>query len=287
MELIIITGMSGAGKSVAVKAFEDIGYYCIDNIPPAVIGPVAQLSNGQSELTKVAVTVDIRGGEMFKDLVPTLHQLNTIGIQYKILFLDCDKNKLVTRFKETRRTHPLMASDSKLDLSSSVEKEREILEPLKRMADYTIDTTSLSTASLKKRIVSIFHNGVTDVMTVQCVSFGFKYGSVPEADLVFDVRCLKNPFYVAELRHLTGLDKEIIDFIKALPETEKLVEKLFDLIDYMIPLYSSEGKSQLVIAIGCTGGKHRSVFFAELLQKHLAEKNYRAIISHRDITKDK
>ena len=287
MELIIVTGLSGAGKSVAVKAFEDIGFYCIDNIPPAVIVPVAQLSNGQTELTKVAVTVDIRGGEMLKDLTPTLSELDANGIQYKILFLDAENNKLVTRFKETRRAHPLMANNSSLNLLQSVEKEREVLEPLKRMADYIIDTTNLSTAALKKRIVSVFHTGISDVMSVQCISFGFKYGSVPEADLVFDVRCLKNPFYVPELRPLTGLDNEIADFVKNLPETEKFTEKLFDLIDYMIPLYSSEGKSQLVIAIGCTGGKHRSVYFAEVLQKHLSEKNYRTIVSHRDITKDK
>lgn len=286
MELVIVTGMSGAGKSVAANVLEDIGFYCIDNMPPSLIKPVAQLSmRGQDGLGKVAIVTDIRGGRMFEELIPTLDGMRECGISHKLLFLDASDDKLVTRYKETRRRHP-MSSGSKISVSEAVAKEREMLRPLKERADYIIDTTSVSTSVLKQRIMGLFLGDITKGLTVQCMSFGFKYGCVSEADIVFDVRCLKNPFYVPELRQHTGLEESVRNFVMALPETNELAERLLSLIDYSVPLYCKEGKSQLVIAIGCTGGKHRSVVFAELIHKHLIEQNYRAVVNHRDIGKE-
>ncbi len=286
MELVIVTGMSGAGKSVAANVLEDIGFYCIDNMPPSLIKPVAQLSmRGQDGLGKVAIVTDIRGGRMFEELIPTLDGMHECGISYKLLFLDASDDKLVTRYKETRRRHP-MSSGSRISVSEAVVKEREMLRPLKERADYIIDTTSVSTSVLKQRITGLFLGDITKGLTVQCMSFGFKYGCVSEADIVFDVRCLKNPFYVPELRQHTGLEAPVRDFVMALPETNELAERLLSLIDYSVPLYCKEGKSQLVIAIGCTGGKHRSVVFAELIHKHLVEQNYQAVVNHRDIGKE-
>lgn len=286
MELVIVTGMSGAGKSVAANALEDIGFYCIDNMPPSLIKPVAQLSmRGQEGLGKVAIVTDIRGGRMFEELLPTLEDMRECGIEFKLLFLDAKDDKLVTRYKETRRRHP-MSVGSKISVSEAVEKERNMLKPLIERADYVIDTTMTSTSVLKQRITGLFLGDINKGLTVQCMSFGFKYGCVSEADIVFDVRCLKNPFYVPELRKHTGLETPVRDFVLELPETNELYNRLISLIDYAVPLYCKEGKSQLVIAIGCTGGKHRSVVFAELIHRHLTEQNYRSVVNHRDIGKE-
>ncbi len=286
MELLIVTGMSGAGKSIVANALEDIGFYCIDNMPPSLIKPVAELSmRGHSDLGKMAIVTDIRGGRMFSDVIPALKQLQDSGCPYKILFLDSTDEKLVTRYKETRRRHPL-SKGSKDSLAEAIAKERRILKPLKDMADYIIDTTNYSTSNTKQRISSLFLGDINDGMTVQCMSFGFKYGPVPEADIVYDVRCLKNPFYVPELKALTGLDSEVKDFVLEPEEAKELKNRIFDLIDYSLPLYRNEGKSQLVIAIGCTGGKHRSVVFAEQIYEHIKQNGYKAVINHRDITKE-
>ncbi len=286
MELVIVTGMSGAGKSIAANALEDIGFYCIDNIPPKLIKPIAELSQkGQDGLTRVAIVTDMRTGKMFDDLIPTLEKISEAGIKYKLLFLDADNQKLVTRYKETRRRHP-MSFGNRMSMLEAVENEREMLAPLRERADYIIDTTNTSTSAFRERITTLFLGDVSRGMTVQCMSFGFKYGCVAEADIVFDVRCLKNPFYVKELRNLTGLDKQVSDFVWDLPEAKGLVDRLLSLIDYTVPLYCKEGKSQLVIAVGCTGGKHRSVTFAELIYKHLSEQNYNTAVTHRDIDKE-
>lgn len=286
MELVIVTGMSGAGKSVVANALEDIGFYCIDNMPPALIGPVAELSmRGQSDLGRVAIVTDIRGGNMFADLVPTLKQLRKNGCDYKILYLEAGNEKLVTRYKETRRRHP-MAATARMSVADSVATEREMMKPLKEMADYIVDTTMLSTSTLKERVTSLFLGDISKGMSIQCLSFGFKYGCVPEADMVFDVRCLKNPFYVDGLRNHTGLEAPVRDFVLGLPEAKELEKRLYSLIDYTVPLYCKEGKSQLVIAVGCTGGKHRSVVFAELINKHLSDQNYRSVVNHRDLSKE-
>ncbi len=286
MNFIVVTGMSGAGKSVAANALEDIGYYCIDNMPPSLINPIAQLSlRGQEGLGKVAIVTDIRGGKMFQELSPTLAQMRQSGIDFKVLFLDASDEKLITRYKETRRRHP-MAIGPKMSVKEAVTAERKMLSKLKETADYIIDTTTTSTASLKQRITGLFLGDISKGLSIQCMSFGFKYGCVSEADLVFDVRCLKNPYYVAELRGKTGLESDVRDFVMNLPETKELAERLISLIDYVVPLYCNEGKSQLVIAFGCTGGKHRSVVFAEMIYKHLEEQNYHVAVNHRDIGKE-
>lgn len=285
MGLVIVTGMSGAGKSVAAKALEDIGFYCIDNIPPSLIKPVVELSLlGNSELSRVAIVTDIRGGKMFAELVPTLESLRLSGCDFKLLFLDAGNDKLVTRYKETRRRHPM--ADAGTSIADAVLKEREMLNPLKEMSDFIIDTTMTSTSLLKQRISGIFLENLSDSMTIRVLSFGFKNGPVNEADIVFDTRCLTNPFYVEGLKYSTGLETSVKDFVMNLPETKGLADRLFSLIDYAVPLYCKEGKSELVIAVGCTGGKHRSVVFAELLHKHLLEQNYRSTVNHRDIDRE-
>ncbi len=286
MELIIVTGMSGAGKSVVANVLEDIGFYCIDNMPPNLIRPVAELSmRGQTGWGKVAIVTDIRTGHMFEELIPTLDEMTATDIKYKLLFLDAGNDVLVKRYKETRRRHP-MSNSNRFSLLEAVTKERERLSVLKQRADFIIDTSNTSTSVLKQRVTELFLGDINEGLTVQCMSFGFKYGCVPEADIVFDVRCLKNPFYVDGLRHHTGLEAPVRDFVMDLPETKELSDRLLGLIDYSVPLYCKEGKSQLVIAIGCTGGKHRSVVFAEMIHKHLLERNYRAVVNHRDIGKE-
>ena len=289
MELVIITGMSGAGKSTVANILEDIGFYCMDNIPPAMIKPIIDLSNfdGSDSISKLAIVTDIRGHGMFNDLLPALRSLDSAGIKYKVLFLDASDEKLLNRYKETRRRHPLAAEGQNKSTSEMLEKEREILDPIRSIADYTVDTSESSTSSLKMRIIGIFSGDTNNGMKIQCMSFGFKYGPAVDADLIFDVRCLKNPFYVAELRAFSGIDKPVKDFIEQLPETGELKKRLFSLLDYTVPMYCREGKSQLVIAMGCTGGKHRSVYFAETVYNHLKQAGYDVSVVHRDITKDR
>jgi len=287
MELIIVTGMSGAGKSNAANVLEDIGFYCIDNIPPSLITEFAKLTRrGQSELSKVAIVTDIRGGEMFNEIDDVLNQLKENGIEYKLLFLDASDECLVKRYKETRRVHPMRAGTENMSLMEAVGREREILKFVRAKADYIIDTTYTTTGSLKQRMTSLFLGDSSKGMSIQVMSFGFKYGSVPEADLVFDVRCLPNPYYIDELRPLTGLDDDIRDFVLSCANTNGYVERLLSLLDYSVPLYCAEGKSQLVIAIGCTGGKHRSVVLTELLYNHFSDNGFRASVYHRDVQKN-
>ncbi|HEX3018229.1 MAG TPA: RNase adapter RapZ [Caproicibacter sp.] len=285
MEFLIVTGLSGAGKTRAINALEDIGFFCADNIPPKLIGTFYEMSQqAKSTLSHVAVVTDIRGGDMFSTLFETLDMMKEEHKEYKILFLDANDYVLVNRFKETRRKHPL-AENCLGSLEQAVRLERDVLRPVKERADYVIDTSYLSPAQLKERISSLFLGDASDALKIHCVSFGFKFGLPTEADLVFDVRCLPNPFYVEGLKHLTGLDKPVQDYVMKSDETKGFVKRLFDLIDYMIPLYCNEGKSQLVIAIGCTGGHHRSVTLAQILYDHLLEQNLRASVNHRDIQK--
>lgn len=284
MEFIIVTGISGAGKSKAISVFEDIGYYCVDNIPPALIGTFAQLCESNDNLHKVAIVTDSRGGSFFNELSGVLDGLDKQKFKYKILYLDASSETLVNRFKETRRKHPLI-DETDGSINKAVENEKKLLEKIRERADYLIDTSHLSTSQLKQRIVSLFTDNPQDTMNTICMSFGFKYGPVSEADLMFDVRCLKNPFYIESLRYKTGLDKEVKEYVLQKPTAKELLKKLTDLIDYLIPLYLNEGKSSLVIAVGCTGGKHRSVTFAEELHKHLVEKGYISTVNHRDIDK--
>lgn len=285
MEFVVVTGMSGAGKSRAVSAMEDIGFYCVDNIPPQLIPTFHQLCRSAKQpLDRVAVVTDIRGGDMFNTLFDSLEQLRNERLDYKILFLDAADFVLINRFKETRRKHPL--ADSYMgSLEQAVKLEREVLRPVRECADFIIDTSFLSPAQLKKRISSLFLGSASDALMIHCVSFGFKYGVPAESDLVFDVRCLPNPFYVEELKNLTGLDEPVRSYVMRWDQTKGFVQRLVSLIDFMIPLYCDEGKSQLMISIGCTGGKHRSVTLAQLLYNHLVEGGRRASVNHRDIRK--
>ncbi|MCI1982910.1 MAG: RNase adapter RapZ [Oscillospiraceae bacterium] len=285
MEFLIVTGLSGAGKTRAINALEDIGFYCADNIPPKLITTFYELSQqAKGSLSHVAVVTDIRGGDMFSSLLETLDRMKEEHKEYKILFLDANDFVLINRYKETRRKHPL-ADNCLGSLEEAVKLERNVLRPVKERADYVINTTYLSPAQLKERISSLFLGDASDALMIRCVSFGFKFGMPTEADLVFDVRCLPNPFYVESLKHLTGLDQPVRDYVMKSDKTKGFVKRLFDLIDYMMPLYCEEGKSQLVIAIGCTGGHHRSVTLAQVLYEHLLAQNLRASVNHRDIHK--
>ena len=285
MEFLIVTGLSGAGKTRANNALEDIGFFCADNIPPKLISTFYELSRqAKGALSRVAVVTDIRGGDMFSSLVQTLDDMTAQHKEFKVLFLDANDYVLINRFKETRRKHPL-ADNCLGSLEEAVKLERNALRPIRERADYIIDTSYLSPAQLKERISSLFLGDASDALMIHCISFGFKFGLPAEADLVFDVRCLPNPFYVEELKHLTGLDKPVQEYVMKSDETRGFVKRMFDLIDYMIPLYCNEGKSQLVIAIGCTGGHHRSVTLAQVLYDHLLAQNLRASVNHRDIQK--
>lgn len=285
MELIIITGMSGAGKSKVIENMEDIGYYCVDNMPTKLISKftnLAEQSNGT--INKMAIVVDARAGDMFNEFTTELDLLLENEINFKVLFLDANENTLLKRYKETRRKHPLL-NDENSSLSNAIKKEKELLKKAKDRANYIIDTTYLTPSQLKEKINSIFLDNISSSILINTMSFGFKFGYPSEADLVFDVRCLPNPFYIDDLKEKTGLNKEVCDYVMQFEQAQKLFEKLVDLIDFLIPLYINEGKTQLVIAFGCTGGKHRSVTFAEYMYKHLKEKNKRVIVNHRDITK--
>ena len=282
MDFLIVTGMSGAGKSITANALEDIGYYCVDNMLPKMLPAFADIcKKGEGKLSKVAIIVDIRVGEEFNDLDEVLTQLKDNDIDYKILFLDVANEVAIRRYKETRRKHPLGAAS----VAEAVAQERKILRSVYQQADFIIDSTHTSASQLRKNVTDIFLSDSRMCMTIQVMSFGFKYGFASEADLVFDVRCLPNPFYESNLQKLTGLDEEVREYVMKWPQSRGLADKIVDLVNYTIPLYIDEGKSQLVIAVGCTGGKHRSVTFAQLIHKHLQKEGYHCTLTHRDITK--
>lgn len=285
MDFLIVTGLSGAGKSRAVDALEDIGFFCIDNMPPTLISRFAEMAKQSGDkLSKVAIVTDVRGGELFNDFLTELDQLKEREISFKLLFLDCEDKILIRRYKETRRKHPLL-SNTESSIERAIQEERALLIHARERADYIIDTTTLSAVQLKERIRNLFLDNISNSMVINCMSFGFKYGAPADADLVFDVRCLPNPFYLDELKQKTGLDREVSDYVMKWPQSQQLKEKLLDLIDFLTPLYLGEGKSQLTIAFGCTGGKHRSVTFAEILYAHLSEQGKRVGVNHRDILK--
>ena len=285
MDFLIVTGLSGSGKSRAVDALEDIGFYCVDNMPPQLISKVAEIClAGNSQINRIAIVTDLRGGDMFYGLFEQLDELKDKGLEYKLLFLDASNQELVRRYKETRRRHPL-ADVVKGGLEEAIRNERILLKPARERADYIIDTTHLSANELKQRMNNIFLDNIRNSMLVNVMSFGFKYGVPAEADLVFDVRCLPNPFYVDDLKPKTGLDEEVRNYVMDSEDSRKLLEKLKDLISFLIPLYQKEGKTQLMIGVGCTGGKHRSVTFAELLYQYLSDQNHNVRVLHRDIAK--
>ncbi|HED24290.1 MAG TPA: RNase adapter RapZ [Firmicutes bacterium] len=281
MRIVLITGLSGAGKSHALNCFEDLGYYCVDNMPPTLIPKFAELFI-QSENKKVALVCDMRGAAFFEDLFVTLRELETGGIDYEILFLTADDDVLIRRFKETRRRHPLFD----LSLPEAIQKEREVLSELRGRANQVIDTSYLKPWELKSRIVETYEPGQRDKnMHIRIISFGFKYGLPIDADLVFDVRFLPNPHYVDHLKPLTGEDEQVRSYLWRWPETEKYFQMVKELLDFSIPYYVKEGKTSLVVAIGCTGGHHRSVVLADELGRELGSR-YNLFVEHRDINKN-
>ncbi len=284
MQLVIVTGMSGAGKSRAMDSLEDIGFFCVDNMTPKLIPTFVQILNDSAEIReKVAIAADVRLGESFSQLFSALDELKGMNCEYKVLFMDADNDVLLRRYQETRRKHPLSVFDSSKSLQDIIAEERVMLKKARDIADFIIDSSHMSTSKLKERIAKLFVDDVIGTMKITVVSFGFKYGSPKDSDLVFDVRCLPNPFYIPELKNQTGLDASVRDYVMNFDEAKNLQPKLTDLVTYLVPLYISEGKSQLTISVGCTGGKHRSVVFAEMLYNAIKEKGFKASVYHRDI----
>lgn len=286
MELMIVTGMSGAGKSQASKALEDVGYYCVDNMPPALMVPFLQLCRQSSQdLNRVALVTDVRSGMLFEELQAVLPTLTEEVECCHVLFLDCSNEALRRRYKETRRSHPL--AEEGRPIEQALQMERQLLAPLYGMADYRIDTTHLTATQLKSRLANLFAVRPEMAMTVQVLSFGYKYGFPAEADIMLDMRCLPNPFYVPELRPLTGMDPAVQDYVMDNPDAAAYLKHICTLLGLTIPLYKKEGRSQLVIAIGCTGGKHRSVTMANRLADALKEMtDGQILVYHRDIGRE-
>ncbi len=286
MQLVIVTGMSGAGKSRAIDTLEDIGFFCVDNMTPQLIPTFVQLLNDSAETReKVAIAADIRLGGSFAHLFNALEELKKMDCEYKILFIDADNEVILRRYQETRRKHPLSNDNSVQELQDIIVKEREILKSARDIADYVIDTSLLNTSQLKERVAKLFLDDVSNTLKINVNSFGFKYGTPKESDLVFDVRCLPNPFYVPELKHHTGLEASVRDYVMGFEQAQGLAPKLLDLINFLVPLYRAEGKSQLTISVGCTGGRHRSVVFAELVYNSIKENGYNVSVYHRDINR--
>lgn len=288
MRFVIVTGMSGAGKSTALKMLEDMEYFCVDNLPVPLIDKFVQLikDSASGEIERVAIGVDIRSGRSLDELKTVLEKISFSGIESEILFLDADDTALVRRYKETRRSHPL-AGAGRVD--DGIQKERERLQFLKEYADYILDTSKLLTRELKAELEKIFvENRTFKNLMVTVLSFGFKYGIPQDADLVFDVRFLPNPYYLENLRPLSGNDRPVSDYVMGFEAAHVFSDKLEDMIRFLIPNYILEGKTQLVIAVGCTGGKHRSVTLANELYRRLGENDtYGIRIEHRDIEKDR
>ncbi len=286
MQLVIVTGMSGAGKSRVIDTLEDIGFFCVDNMTPKLIPTFVQLLEDSAEVReKVAIVADIRLGGSFSHLFKAIEELKTMNCEYKILFIDADNDVILRRYQETRRKHPLLKYDESQNLQDIIIKEREMLSKARDLADYIIDTSLISPAQLKERVAKLFVEDVSATMKVNVLSFGFKYGAPKDSDLVFDVRCLPNPFYVPELKYQTGLDAPVCDYVMSFKEAQDLEPKLLDLINYLVPLYRTEGKSQLTISIGCTGGKHRSVVFAEIVYNSIKDMGFNVSVLHRDMNR--
>lgn len=280
--MVIITGMSGAGKTIAVQSLEDLGYFCIDNLPPALIPKFAELmEQGSGKIGKVALVIDLRGRQFFTALSESLQHLkDNYTITYEILFLDATDSVLVRRYKESRRRHPLANDGSPL---KGIEQERRLLEELKGMAHQVIDTSNLKPSQLKERLITRFTQTDTNKLSVSITSFGFKFGVPIDADLIFDVRFLPNPHYIDQLRPMTGCEPEVYDYVMKWGETQEFLNKLLDLLNFLIPQYKKEGKAQVVIGIGCTGGKHRSVAIAEFLGKTLGSSETETVrVTHRE-----
>lgn len=284
MRFVVVTGMSGGGKSTVLKMLEDAGFYCVDNLPISLVEKFVELiSMPNSEVSKVALGLDVRSDQSFQDATRVLTQLKQKGYTFEILYMEADENVLIKRYKESRRVHPL-APEGRVE--DGVRRERKVLENVRKSADYVIDTTHLLTRELKEELDRIFvENGEYNSLMVTVMSFGFKHGIPVDADLVFDVRFLPNPFYVDQLKNKSGNDREVQDYVLGFDEAEIFMEKLVDMIQFLIPNYVKEGKYSLVVGIGCTGGKHRSVTLANELYKRMKDKGtYGIKLYHRDLT---
>lgn len=283
MRFVVVTGMSGGGKATALKMLEDAGYYCVDNLPISLLGKFAELmTNPTSEVTKVALGIDVRAGHEISDLAGVFKELKKSGYQYEILFMDASEQVLLKRYKESRRVHP-MAPTGRIE--EGIAREQEVLAGIKKLADYVIDTSSLLTRELKEELDHIFvENGDGHKLIVTVLSFGFKNGIPADADLVFDVRFLPNPFYIDELKNQTGNDAPVRDYVMSFSEAEQFLDKLTDMLLFLIPNYIKEGKYRLVLGIGCTGGKHRSVTLANAIYEKLKELDICGVtLQHRDV----
>jgi UPF0042 nucleotide-binding protein len=285
-KLVIITGMSGAGKTVAVQCLEDLGYFCVDNLPPVLIPKFAELiAQSQGRILRVALVIDLRGREFFTALADSLRQVQeNYTLTFEIIYLEASDDKLVQRYKESRRKHPMAQTGLPLD---GIIAERRLLQDLRGMASQVIDTTSLKPGQLKERIYHHFNDSEENKMVLNIISFGFKYGVPIDADMIMDVRFLPNPHYIDALRPRTGQDQEVYDYVMKWQETQNFLQKLLDLMHFLVPQYKKEGKSQFVIGIGCTGGKHRSVAIAEFLGKTLSNSESETVrVTHRDSHRD-
>ena len=286
MRFVIVTGLSGAGKTQAVRSLEDLGYFCVDNLPPTLISKFADdCFRAEGNIDRVALVIDIRGGKFFDDLFQSLKEIKNNGYSYEILYLDASDEVLIKRYKESRRKHPLAPQGRIL---KGIELERNRLKEVRNRADNIIDTTKLSNRELREKINSIYQREgqIETQIIVTVLSFGFKYGIPVDSDLVFDVRFLPNPFYIPELKAFSGNDRQVRDYVLGFEETNVFIDKLDDMLKYLIPNYLKEGKRQLIISIGCTGGRHRSVAIANEIYHKLKDDGYNTNIEHRDIDED-
>lgn len=279
-QIVIITGMSGAGKTVAIQSFEDLGYFCVDNMPPKLIPTFIQLANTNRSIEKIALVVDLRSREFFDDLQEIIQKdIKDIGVTPYILFLEASDNKLVSRYKETRRSHPMTHGGRILQ---GIQKERILLEKVKQNATRIIDTSNYTNKDLQREINEVFNTSDIATFQVEVMSFGFKHAPPIDADIVMDVRFLPNPYYIDELRPLTGLDPTVYDYVMDQPDAETFYQKFISLLDFLLPGYKNEGKNNLTIAIGCTGGQHRSIALSERIGEHIASEGYSVRVTHRD-----
>ena len=286
MEILVISGLSGAGKSCAASCLEDIGYYTVDNMPAAIIPKFAEFSaESDGRYDRVALVNDIRGGvDSFQELLEVIDRLREGGTVCRLRYLEADTQSIIKRYKETRRRHPLMESGATIE--DAVKRETELLRPLRERADFVIDTTQLSAAKLRGELYRLFaEKGQQSRMSINVVSFGYKYGVPLEADLVFDVRFMPNPYYVPELRYQTGMNDDVYNYVFSFPQTKEFLSKLEQMLAFLLPLYQEEGKAVLVVAVGCTGGRHRSVSIARAVTEYLNKLGYAAYENHRDITR--
>ena len=287
MDFVIVTGLSGAGKTSALHAFEDIGFYCVDNLPSELLKTFYNLceSSTDESMKRVAVVIDARGGNDLSGLYSDILRFRNDRKKFSLVFLDADEDVLIRRFKETRRRHPLADSVPDNTIDSALSLEISYLEPFKKLADYSINTSNITTKHLKERISEMYLGDSKNQIILTFMSFGFKHGAPTDCDTIFDARCLPNPFYIPELKEKTGLDKGVRDYVFDSDDTTIFLNKLVDFLDFAVPLYLKEGKAELIVGIGCTGGHHRSVCLAEYLKNHFKTVGYKSTVYHRDINR--